>query len=38
MRGVFTDTGNRMLLDITPDNLKRTVKQFIQSMDGYKDI
>lgn len=38
MRGVFTDTGNRMLLDITPDNLKRTVKNFIQSMDGYKDI
>lgn len=38
MRGVFTDIENRMLLDITKDNLKRTVKEFITSMQGYKDI
>ena len=38
MRGVFTDTENNKLLEITEDNLKRTVKQTIQSMEGYEDI
>jgi len=38
MRGVFTDTENRMLLEITPDNLKRTVKATIERMEGYKNI
>jgi transposase len=38
MRGVFTDIGNRLLLDITKDNTKRTVKATIQAMEGYEDI
>lgn len=38
MRGVFTDTENNKLLEITEDNLKRTVKQTIQSMEGYENI
>ena len=38
MRGVFTDTENNKLLEITEDNLKRTVKQTIKSMEGYEDI
>jgi transposase len=38
MRGVFTDTENNILLEITPDNLKRTIKATIQSMEGYKNI
>lgn len=38
MRGVFTDTENNVLLEITPDNLKRTIKATIQSMEGYKNI
>lgn len=38
MRGVFTDTENNKLLEITEDNLKKTVKNTIQSMEGYKDI
>lgn len=35
---VFTDTENNKLLEITEDNLKKTVKNTIQSMEGYKDI
>lgn len=38
MRGVFTDTENNKLLEITEDNLKRTVKHTIQNMEGYEDI
>lgn len=38
MRGVFTDIGNRMLLEITKDNTKRSVKTAIQSMESYEDI
>lgn len=38
MRGVFTDNENRMILEITSDNLKRTVKQTIQRMEGWKNI
>ncbi|KYC80767.1 hypothetical protein CHCC15325_3095 [Bacillus licheniformis] len=38
MRGVFTDNENRIMLEITPDNLKRTIKATIQSMEGYKNI
>lgn len=38
MRGVFTDTENNKLLEITEDNLKRTVKQTIQNMEGYENI
>lgn len=38
MRGVFTDTENFKLLEITKDNTKRTVKQTIQMMQGYKNI
>lgn len=38
MRGVFTDTENNKLLDITKDNLKRTVKETIMSMEGYENI
>ncbi|RHW37306.1 ISL3 family transposase [Neobacillus notoginsengisoli] len=38
MRGVFTDNENRIMLEMTPDNLKRTVKATIQSMEGYKNI
>lgn len=38
MRGVFTDIGNRLLLEITKDNTKRTVKATIEAMEGYKDI
>ena len=38
MRGVFTDTENNKLLEITEDNLKRTVKKTIQSMENYEDI
>ncbi|WLR53576.1 ISL3 family transposase [Mesobacillus subterraneus] len=38
MRGVFTDTENFKLLEITKDNTKRTVKETIQRMEGYKNI
>jgi transposase len=38
MRGVFTDTEHNVLLEITPDNLKRTIKATIQAMEGYKNI
>ena len=38
MRGVFTDTENNKLLEISKDNLKRTVKEVIQSMEGYENI
>lgn len=38
MRGVITDIENRQLLEILPDNLKRTVKASIKSMEGYKNI
>lgn len=38
MRGVFTDTENFNLLEITKDNTKRTVKETIQLMEGYKNI
>lgn len=38
MRGVFTDTGNNKLLEISKDNLKRTVKEVIKSMEGYENI
>jgi transposase len=38
MRGVFTDTENFKLLEISIDNTKRTVKEVIQSMEGYKNI
>lgn len=38
MRGVFTDTENNKLLEITEDNLKRTVKETIKSMEGYENI
>lgn len=38
MRGVFTDNENRIMLEITENNLKRTIKQTIQSMEGYKNI
>lgn len=38
MRGVFTDNENNIMLEITPDNLKRTIKATIQSMEGYKNI
>lgn len=38
MRGVFTDTENNKLIEITEDNLKRTVKQTIKSMEGYENI
>jgi transposase len=38
MRGVFTDTENFKLLEITKDNTKRTVKETIQRMERYKNI
>lgn len=38
MRGVFTDTENNKLIEITADNLKRTVKETIKAMEGYKNI
>jgi len=38
MRGVLTDIENKRLIDILPNNLKKTVKPFIQSMDGYENI
>lgn len=38
MRGVFTDTGNNKLLEISADNKKKTVKQVMQSMEGYENI
>ena len=38
MRGVFTDIENHIILEITPDNLKRTVKETIQRMEGWKNI
>lgn len=38
MRGVFTDNENNMILEITADNLKRTVKQTIQRMEGWENI
>ncbi|EEL78790.1 Transposase TnpA [Bacillus cereus AH1271] len=38
MRGVFTDTENNRLLEITKDNTKRTTKETILSMEGYKNI
>lgn len=38
MRGVFTDTENNKLIEITEDNLKRTVKETITSMKGYENI
>lgn len=38
MRGVFTDTENNKLLEITEDNLKKTVKETIKSMEGYENI
>ena len=38
MRGVFTDIENKKLIEITPNNLKRTVKETILNMKGYKDI
>lgn len=38
MRGVFTDTENFKLLEISRDNTKRTVKEVIQSMQGYEKI
>jgi transposase len=36
MRGVFTDTENFKLLEITKDNTKKTVKETIQRMIDYK--
>ncbi|GFN32488.1 ISL3 family transposase [Paenibacillus xylaniclasticus] len=38
MRGVFTDTENFKLLEISKDNTKKTVKEVIQSMRGYEKI
>lgn len=38
MRGVITDIENRRILELTEDNLKRTIKATIQSMQGYKEI
>ena len=38
MRGVITDIENRRILEMTENNLKRTIKATIQSMEGYKDI
>lgn len=38
MRGVFTDNENNMILEITADNLKRTVKETIQRMEGWQNI
>jgi transposase len=38
MRGVFTDTENFKLLEISEDNTKKTVKEVIQSMHGYEKI
>jgi transposase len=37
MRGVFTDTENFRILEITKDNTKRSVKEAIQSMEGWKE-
>ena len=38
MRGVFTDTENNILLEISVDNKKKTVKEVIQAMEGYENI
>lgn len=37
-RGVFTDTENFKLLEISAENKKPTIKQVIQSMHGYEKI
>lgn len=38
MRGVFTDTENFKLLEISKENKKQAIKEVIFSMEGYKNI
>lgn len=38
MRGVITDIENKKLIEILPNMYKSTVKEFIQTLEGYKDI
>ena len=38
MRGVFIDSHNGLLLDLTQDRNIEVVKDFIKSLDGYKNI
>ena len=38
MRGVFTDTENNKLIEITEDNRKKTVIEVIKSMEGWENI
>lgn len=38
MRGVITDIEHNRLIEVLPTNTKKAIKEFISSLDGYKDI
>ncbi len=38
MRAIYVDVENGILLEMSPDNKKETIKSLIQSMDGWENI